>query len=239
MTLRTYRTFQALLLGLVGLFLLNKVWTGSVLFYLNQRFVVLVILAGIGCVILSQVVLANRPAAGETAGEISRLNLWVMLIPIAFGFLLPDRPLSSASLANRGINTSAPLTIQREDTAAVLALPSSQKNILDWMRTFDAAPDPRSLLGQPADLTGFVYHDGRLSGGQFMIGRFAITCCVADAFAVGIVVDWKDAGQLLENQWVRVRGVIDFVEMEGKPVPLLRASQVETIPEPQQPYLFP
>jgi hypothetical protein len=37
MSLRAYRTFQGLVLAALGLFLLSKLWDGSVLLYINQR----------------------------------------------------------------------------------------------------------------------------------------------------------------------------------------------------------
>jgi putative membrane protein len=85
---------------------------------------------------------------------------------------------------------------------------------------------------------GFVYHDPRLSEGQFMVGRFTITCCVADALAVGMVVAWPEAKDLPDNHWVRVQGAVQTVLLDGQTLPLIDAETVEIIPEPQQPYLF-
>jgi hypothetical protein len=74
MSLRAYRTFQGLVLAALGLFLLSKLWDGSVLLYINQRFVWLVVFAAIGLVILSQVILQNRLPArdGETKFTITQ-----------------------------------------------------------------------------------------------------------------------------------------------------------------------
>jgi putative membrane protein len=90
------------------------------------------------------------------------------------------------------------------------------------------------------DVTGFIYHDIRLKEGEFMVGRFALTCCVADALAVGLVVTtWPGASQLPDNGWVRVQGTIIPYALDNQVIPGIKAQNVESIPEPQQPYLFP
>jgi putative membrane protein len=99
--------------------------------------------------------------------------------------------------------------------------------------------DINKLSGEPADITGFVYLDPRLPTNQIMVGRFTITCCVADAVALGIVVETTQAAILESNTWVRVKGKIQVIQDEEKLKPLLQAIEVETIPEPAQPYLFP
>jgi putative membrane protein len=86
---------------------------------------------------------------------------------------------------------------------------------------------------------GFVYHDPRLKANQFLIGRYTIACCVADATAIGIWVNWDDAASLVNNQWVRVQGKMTSGQIEGQTVPVILADQIDNLPEPQQPYLFP
>jgi putative membrane protein len=258
MNLRAYRTFQGLVLAALGLFLLSKLWDGSVLLYINQRFVWLVVFAAIGLVILSQVVLQNRPPAEETedtlndhaghehhAGHdhddeherVSGWNLWWLALPVLLGVLVPARPLGASALATRGITTNAPLTAQ--GNLVSLDLPAGERNVLDWNRTINYASDPEQYNGEAADVSGFVYHDPRLEEGQFLVGRFTITCCVADAFAIGMVVHWPDTEHLSDNVWVRVQGTIAVTEADGQRIPSILATSVEQIPQPPQPYLYP
>ncbi|MEA4906063.1 MAG: TIGR03943 family protein [Anaerolineaceae bacterium] len=268
MGLRTYRTFQALVLAALGLFLLQRVWSGSVLLYINQRFVLLVLFASIGFLVLSQTVLRERPLPGaaddddpaqaqeeageehehdghehehdhDHSGQDMRWGLWLVALPVILGLLVPVRSLGTSALANRGITTDSPLTVQNGSEVVSLGLTPEQRTILDWIRTFNYADDPDEFTGQGADVTGFVYHDPRLSAGRFMVGRFSITCCVADALALGMVVAWPDAGSLPDNQWVRVHGNIEVIEMSGEKLPMIQAEQIEYIDEPDQPYLYP
>lgn len=248
MNLRAYRTLQALVLAGLGFFLLSRVWTGKILLYINQRFVILVFLAGLGLIILAQVVLRERPTRDRAEGKGGRADLvssstswtlWWLALPLLLGLLLPAKPLSASVLANRGINTSAPLSVRIEDSQYSLTLAPTERTVLDWIRLFSQSEDPRQFSDQPVDVTGFVFQDVRLSPGQFMVGRFTITCCVADALALGMVVNWPGVEGLVDNTWVRVRGSIVLTELDGRTLPMIRAETVEMVDQPEQPYLFP
>ncbi len=221
--------------------------------YINQRFVILVFLAGLAMIVLAQVIFRERPAS--RSGENSEApennnpdhqvqpavgwNLWWLALPVLIGLLIPARPLGASVLANRGINTSAPLTARLADAQFSLSLAPSERTVLDWIRLFNAGDERESYLGQPVDVIGFVYHDPRLGPGQFMVGRFTITCCVADALALGMIVDWPGVEGLVENTWVRVQGSLDMTTLDGNELPLIRADTVEAVAQPEQPYLFP
>lgn len=250
MTLGAYRAFQALILAGLGFFLIGKVWNGTILLYINRRFVMLVVLAGIILLLLSQVVLRTKQAMPESGGRRpgeehahwinrSAWALWLVSLPLLVGLLIPARPLGAAALANRGIQTEAPLLVRRGDPAAVLGLPAGQRTILDWLLAFSTSSDLTEFAGEPVDVIGFVHHDPRLSENRFWVGRFTITCCAADATAVGMTVAWPGAASLAELTWVRIQGEIGIEEQGGQPQAVIQARQVEVIPEPEQPYLFP
>ena len=94
------------------------------------------------------------------------------------------------------------------------------RTVLDWIKIFNYNQDLTPYLGKQANVVGFVYHDPRLKTGQFMVGRFAVTCCVADAFAIGMAVDWAGSGAFTDNSWVDVKGPVDTVTIDGQKVPL-------------------
>jgi putative membrane protein len=264
MTVRAYRTFQGLVLAALSLYLFSRIWNGTVLLYINQRFVWLVVFAAVGLLILSQFMLQNRSVTQDgddhsddqhdqhgphcqhdhhcqddhDHGTVSGWNLWWLALPVLLGLLVPARPLGTSALATRGITTNAPIAA-RGSSSIALDLPAAERSVLDWNRTINYASDPYQFNGDPADVIGFVYHDSRLEEGQFLVGRFTITCCVADAFAIGMVVHWPDADTLPDNSWVRVQGPIEVMEVDGQRSASIRAVSVEKIPEPAQPYLYP
>lgn len=242
MTLRAGRSFQALIFALMGLYLLSRIWSGGILLYINQRFVFLVFFAALSFVILAQVLYAERTTEkGDhpTPSDDRRSNFWWLVIPILIGFLIPARPLSPTAVANRGISIDAPVSARIEDTASILSLNPAERTVLDWIRLFSYSENVQQFVGQPVDVTGFVFSDGRLTANQFMVGRFTITCCVADATALGMIVEYPQVAMLKEHSWVRVLGKIDLIERDERLWPVIIAESVEAVPQPEQPYLFP
>jgi putative membrane protein len=246
MSPRTIASLQACLLGALGLFFLDKIWTGTLFWYINQRFLFVVLAAGLGFLVLMQTQLfiqhAGQPAeenAAPTPGHNPGWHWLVLAIPLLLGIVVPARPLGSTALANKGINTTAPLPASADRPALDTQFASTERNIVDWIRAYNYETDPAVYDGQPADVIGFVYHDSRLPAGQFLVGRFTVSCCVADALGIGMIVVWPQAEDLDGNAWVRVRGPVEATTLAGRPIPSILATTLEPVPQPEQPYLFP
>jgi uncharacterized repeat protein (TIGR03943 family) len=241
MSERNYKILQtAILLGL-GVFLLYKILSGTLYFYINARFTWLVALGGLTFLALAFYAWPRAAHDHEHDHEHehgrSGWALAVIAVPLALGFLVPARPLDSAALEARGLTTNA--LAGAGGQAVQLNQPSDQRNVLDWVRAFNYASDPSMYEGEQADVIGFVYHDDRLPAGQFLAGRFAVSCCVADAFAVGVIVQSDDAEDWVANEWVHVVGAIQVGSLEGTPIPVIVAESVKEVSVPPQPYLFP
>ena len=256
---RTQRALQALILAGLGLFLLHKLWSGTLYWYINERFFALVLAAAIGFLILARTVLPPWRAAPAAVhpGQAPHLHggdqrphdhahdhaapawrLWVVALPLLLGLLIPARPLGSSALANKGLNAGAPLAAA-SGAGAEVSLAPADRSVLDGVRAFNYAADPAVYTGQPADVIGFVYHDSALGAGEFMVSRFTVTCCAADATGIGLRVQWPEAALLEGNAWVRVRGPVQPGIYAGRPIPVIAAESVEGVTPPQQPYLYP
>jgi uncharacterized repeat protein (TIGR03943 family) len=257
MSLRTQRSLQTLILAALGVFLLGKIFSGTLYWYINQRFMVLVLAAGIGLLALAQVMfqsLRQKPEPhehqehadhhsqdqhpGHAHGTLPAWGLVVVALPVLLGLLIPARPLGTSAIVNKGVNTGAPITAG-SGTSVTLGIAPENRTVLDWVRVFNYEADPTVFDGQPADVVGFVYHDPRLPEGQFLVGRFTLNCCVADASAIGMAVAWPEEDDLADNSWVRVRGAMQAASLNGKPLPLINAASIEQVAEPEQPYLYP
>lgn len=259
MSPRTHRSLQALILAALGVFLLQKIFSGTLFWYINQRFMILVLLAGLGLLALAQMVFQSlrQKDAEHKAHDHAEHNhhhshtsppppsptlpisgLLIVALPVVLGLLIPARPLGVSAIANKGVNTNAPIAAG-SSVSVTLSLAPENRTVLDWVRVFNYESDPTVFAGQPADVVGFVYHDPRLPEGQFLVGRFALNCCVADATAIGMAVVWPAEDNLADNSWVRVRGAVQAATLNGKPLPLIYAASVEQVAEPEQPYLYP
>lgn len=247
MKTRAFRAYQALLFAGIGLLLLLRVWDGKILWYINQRFVLLVFAAGICLMVLAQVAFnagqPNQAAHSEHEdhqhGPQNLRSLWWLVLPVAIGFLLPAKPLGTTALNTRGMNTTAPLTMNLQDAQQALQINPADRSILDWVRLFSAASSHSAYDGDTVDVTGFVFHDPRLDGSVFMVGRYSITCCVADAYAIGIAVRPQQTVAFADGAWVRVQGRMSHMNLEGTAILLIEAENIQAVPQPEQPYLFP
>jgi putative membrane protein len=170
--------------------------------------------------------------------DIPGTALILLAIPLLLGILVPVRPLSASSLNTRGMSLSAPASIGQQSVKTMDVAPDD-RTVLDWIKIFNYEQDVSSYIGKPANVIGFVYHDPRLKTDQFMVGRFAITCCVADAFAIGMAVNWPQSPNLVDNSWVNVKGTVDMISLDEQNVPVINAVSVDPVQAPEQPYLYP
>lgn len=236
-----YQRVQSLLLLGLGLYLLYKIVSGTLYFYINERFTWLVWLGGLCLLVLALVAWPRNATLAHSHDHAHGGATWPLLVlsvPLLLGFLVPARPLDGSALDTRGLTTNALVGVGGQ-VAVQLDQPSDQRTVLDWVRAFNYATDPLMYAGERADVIGFVYQDARLPEGQFLVGRFAVSCCVADAFAVGMIVQSEQAARWPANQWVHVTGEVQVGALEGTPVPLILADSIKEVSIPPQPYLFP
>ncbi len=233
-------------LALAG-FLAQRFFSGLLFYYIGRRFAWLVPVAAIGCVAMALGVWLQRAEAhahDHAEAEhrhgpvLTRAGLVLLMLPLLLGWLIPPRPLGSAALSTREIGLTAPAQVA-VGAVRPISLGRRENNILDWLAAFAQNPDPQAFVGQEAHVVGFVYRDERFEAEtSFMVTRFAITCCVADATAVGLLVRWPQAASLATDTWVEVRGRFDVGVFQGQSLPVLVAEHVVPVEAPAQPYLY-
>lgn len=255
-----YRFTRVLILLGLGLYFLNKIGDGTIFFYINQRFVWLTLIGGVAFMLLGIATFRQSAADhnhdhdhdhhhahdhghghdhGHPRATLSQIvPILLASIPLLLGFIVPAQPLDSEVIENKGLTYSAPL-LAGADQSFSIDQPSDSRNILDWIRAYNYSEDPAEFRGQDASVVGFVYHDPRLPENQFMVGRIAVSCCVADAFAIGMVVKWPDAAGMPDNSWVHVEGTVDVTYVDGWALPLIIAEQITPTDPPPQPYIYP
>jgi uncharacterized repeat protein (TIGR03943 family) len=246
MPTRLYRSFQALLLLGLCLFLASKAASGQLTYYINLRFIPLTIFGIVLLAVLAQTLFTEMKRSREHDHDHEHehdhapasANLWFMLLPLLIGVLIPARPLDSSALATKGFNVNAPL-VSADSSAQLFETDSEERNILDWIKLFNFETDLAQFAGQKASVIGFVYFDETLGENQFFVSRFVVSCCAADGFAIAMVGEWPQASALEKDSWVLVKGPVQVITLHDQPVPLIKADSVQAVPAPEQPYLFP
>ena len=239
----------AILLGL-GLYFIYNLLSGNLTNYINARFAWLSWVAAPLFLLLGALsaysLLTHRDDehdehADHDHGALTWPVLAVVALPLVFGTLLPSRPLGASAVEG---DLTAGAGLIGDEAAATVERDPLDWNVLDWLRAVNRSTDLTEFDGQEANLLGFVYRNDQFPAGHFVITRFIISCCVADASAVGMPVYWPEAAALDDgaasgDTWVRVHGAFALGEFSGNLFPILQADALEIVPEPEHPYLYP
>jgi len=96
-----------------------------------------------------------------------------------------------------------------------------------------------NFIGKKIELSGFVYREDNMKNNQFVVGRFAVSCCSADATPYGVMIDFPTAQNYTKDTWVKVTGTIQNGTYNGNDIFMIKATQIEKIAAPDSPYIYP
>lgn len=238
-TLEAIKT--SLLLGLAGYSAYNLI-SGNIANYINERFfwltyVSVFLFCVLGLVSLYGLIRGHYRRSRSAYGVEHQRITWPMIglvsVPLMFGLLLPSQPLGADAI-NGNISTS----IGSVDVSGVFSKDPMERNVLDWLRMFSQSSAPASFDGEEAEFIGFIYREPDFPEGYVMVARFTVSCCVADAAAIGLPVYWPEAADIADGEWVRVNGSFQAEVFRDSTMPVLQAVEVEVIEQPRHPYLY-
>jgi uncharacterized repeat protein (TIGR03943 family) len=186
-----------------------------------------------GAVVLGLAVLAygygylrSRPRGPRlTLREAS--GLFAMLVPLAAVALVPHAALGSYAASRRGTGSFfmsvRPAPPPKPADASFLDIRISEGD-----QTYAEQAGIRP--GLRVRLLGFVTGSKDVPAGTFEIARFYISCCIADAQAVGVPVVGRAPK---DDTWLSVTGTL---QKRGKRY-VVEPTRVTRVKEPAQPYL--
>ena len=237
-------TKTTILLGM-GIYLSVLILSGNLINYINIRFAWLVYVGAglffiLGFVSLyaamkePKKVTPKDQSHSENSYSITWGILAIVAFPLILAVLIPSRPLGVEAISD-GIRLQA---VGVDSTNAFTRSPLD-RNILDWLRIFNNSDTPAEFNNQPVDVIGFVYREPNFLPEEFMVARFTMSCCVADASAIGLPVTFEGSPDLAEGGWVRVQGELKANDFDEDFVPMIIATSIEVVEQPSQPYLYP
>ncbi|MEO1070457.1 MAG: TIGR03943 family protein [Cyanobacteria bacterium J06638_6] len=241
---------DATMLLLWGLMLLRFSITGKLYLLLHPDYMWLahlatVLLLAMGIARLAQVWLSYRrgrgpaPRSQEHEALLPRQLSVGLLIAIAvFGLIYTPRPFASETAFQRGITDVLGQTRSRPERFS-LSGSSEERTIVDWVRTLNVYPEPDAYAGQKAKVSGFVTHIPGWPDNYFMISRFVLTCCAADAYPVGLPVELP-AGtpRPAPDTWLEIGATVQTATLDDKRQIVLGSATLTEIPEPRTPYEY-
>ena len=219
---------------------------GSLGYFINLRYGWLTILAMVCLVLLAAALLATAAVRAGRRSEDRVPMTWIgaalLAVPVLLA-LVPPRPLGTDAMATRALQVgSVPAAAGIGTTELAVGSSDAPRTVLDWLVLFyqenAGGGDLSRFSGESARVRGFVYRDERFPAGTFMVSRFLLSCCAADAAPIGLAVHWPDAEFLDDDAWVWVSGVFSVETFLGERMPVLVGAEVTAAEQPPQPYLY-
>jgi len=234
----SFNRLKALLLILMAIYYANLLVSGEQYHLIGPRLAWLWLFAVGALILMAGAYSLVRPEIAPSRDNApAGARLWPLLLmamPMALGTIIPARTLGAEESGVAGIVTALP----RAQASRGLISPE-QRTTLDWAMAIYDKPEASALDGEAADVIGFVYRDSRMAADQFILARVAVVCCVADAVAVGVVVQSNEGSRFAANSWARVTGTFHSGTLGGKALPVLIADDVAPVQAPEPPYLYP
>jgi uncharacterized repeat protein (TIGR03943 family) len=204
-------------------------FTGRDALYLSERTGWVVPVAAVLLTAATIGRLASARSSGAEPLERRELTIVVAtIVPVIVLTSLPPTTLGSYSAGTRAAVSSSRLS--PGDVA------TGELSLVDVAAGQTTPEGERALArraGETVRFVGFVARYGSTGADEFMLTRYVVTCCVADATVASVRVVNVTPGRFEENDWVEVTGTIYPI---GREV-IVDASSIEAVQRPERPYL--
>lgn len=254
------RTDAGAMVTLIGGFALWMGLTPTHLLYIKPsmtRWLVLsgAILVAIG---LAVIVLGRREAraeraeraAGDTHDHGHRHHAtrvgWLLALPLCVAVAVGSNPLGSYAAGRQNSQRVLPpgqFDLEQYLNANSFGGQAPALRNIDFVRAAQDGEQRQLLSEHPVTLTGFVVADPEGHGRDFLLTRFMIGCCAADALAVQVKVPVERGQVPDEESWVQVEGTLDLDRSpppdESLDPPVLHATTIREADEPDEIYEYP
>lgn len=190
----------------------------------------------VGAVILSIAVVGRlfslREEHAEPLTRRTVAGIGLIMVPVVIVLALPPASLTSYAASRRSSFSSGGLATSADDIS------SGELSLADVAGGLRSREGMRALVaraGSDVTFTGFVTRDSGAPADEFVLNRFMISCCVADALGIQVRVVGAPPGRFKSDEWVQVAGKMYPL---GREV-IVDASAVKGVPKPKRPYLNP
>jgi uncharacterized repeat protein (TIGR03943 family) len=153
-----------------------------------------------------------------------------MVVPVLLVLALPPATLGSFSAGKRAGFAGGGVVASAGDIA------SGELTLVDVAAGQTSPEGERALAkraGERVTFVGFVTRYADTGADEFLLTRYVVSCCVADATVAQVRVVNVTPGAFDDNEWVEVTGTIYPV---GREV-IVAAEGIEPVERPDRPYL--
>lgn len=225
----------ALLLALVGL-ISRLLLTGQMALYMSPALDPLSTLTALVLAVLGAVELWSARHLYPLPRQSDELLTYVpvaALLGVA-AFVTP-RALDSTALG--GVQPARAVVAYSSVPAATSVGPPSAPiiDVPDLFKYLRTAGE--SGVGQPVRVVGMAVPDASLAPNQFVLLRYTIVHCVADAQPIGLLIEASEAPPSTGG-WVVVDGLLAVSPTQTSRLVSVQATRISPTDEPAEPYLW-
>lgn len=236
-------------------FILNLLYTGRISMYVHPKMNTFVLFCALVFIIMA---IINFGELFKKVYRRPRLSGYMFfIIPLLLALLIQPIALNSVLAQSRGMVINKSQTGINKEKAQNPVVNSetgdgnqpgsgieidgnriivTEKN---YLTTLDALYlDYKSFEGLSIEISGFVFRDEGFGESNFVVARSTVSCCTADASVTGLLCEYPEAAKLRNDEWVRVKGVIQESYFEDEALPVIVVEAVEKITKPKDEYLF-
>ena len=161
---------------------------------------------------------------------------YLAIIILLAGYLLPPKPLSPSSLAQR----ESPAIIEPESRCEVPKPKegSSTISINRWKTAINSCKQTSYFNNTDISITGFV-SNGLLKNygyNYFYIARYVISCCAVDSVPMKILVEKNFFIDYPDGTWLTVKGKLSQKVVNSQAEYVITDARADKIDQPKYPY---
>lgn len=211
-------------------------------FYIHPRYHIFAsIISIIGIVLLlTDTMLQLKLKASVKPAKFSLKSVkpasYLAIIILLAGYLLPPKPLSPSSLAQR----ESPAIIEPESRCEI-PKPREGSSIVSvnrWKTAINSCKQTSYFNNTDISITGFV-SNGLLKNygyNYFYIARYVISCCAVDSVPMKILVEKNFFIDYPDGTWLTVKGKLSQKVVNGQAEYVITDAHAAKIDQPKYPY---
>lgn len=198
------------------------------------------VLLGAAVVVLLGFLATEMGRMGETAdGSFgAALRLLILALPLAYLSVGRGATLDSGAFAHRwtGPAGAQAAANAQETKPAAAESPVQATDLVGLCWNSDA------YEGQTVAVEGMLHCEpdvvARYGGNGWLLYRFVISCCAADAQPAAVLLAGAMATNWTDDAWVRATGRFTLRPDKPQPVPILELGALTPMKKPRNPYLY-